>query len=130
MTTFSKVVENLGGDFPTGAFGRTYRIWRGVADFSSILTWDDLNFEAIRMMAGGGHSVERACRVLYVAESGYYTWRNRPPSARTVRHAWLTEAIIGIHTASRGTYGVVASPTSPSAHPTLARSRRRTGGCG
>ena len=56
-------------------------------------------------MAGEGHSVERAFRVLHVAESGYYVWRERPPSARTVRHAWLTEAIIGIHAASRGTYG-------------------------
>ncbi|MFG2739194.1 cupin domain-containing protein [Streptomyces chartreusis] len=43
MTAFSKVVERLGGDFPTGAFGRTYRIWRDVADFSSVLTWRDLN---------------------------------------------------------------------------------------
>lgn len=57
-------------------------------------------------MAGEGHSVQRACRVLAVAESGYYAWRQRPPSARTVRHAWLTEAIIGIHAASRGTYGI------------------------
>ncbi|MCG0285244.1 IS3 family transposase [Streptomyces sp. PSAA01] len=56
-------------------------------------------------MAGEGHSVERACRVLHVAESGYYAWRERAPSARTVRHAWLTEAILGIHAASRGTYG-------------------------
>jgi hypothetical protein len=43
VTAFSKVVERLGGDFPTGAFGRTYRIWRDVADFSSVLTWRDLN---------------------------------------------------------------------------------------
>ncbi|MGP4091620.1 cupin domain-containing protein [Streptomyces sp. KR55] len=43
MTAFSQVVERLGGDFPAGAFGRTYRIWRSVADFSSVLTWDDLN---------------------------------------------------------------------------------------
>ncbi|MBT2418593.1 cupin-like domain-containing protein [Streptomyces sp. ISL-22] len=43
MTAFSQVVERLGGDFPTEAFGRTYRIWRGVGNFSSILTWDDLN---------------------------------------------------------------------------------------
>ncbi|MGV4986637.1 cupin domain-containing protein [Streptomyces sp. NRAIS4] len=43
MTAFSKVVECLGGDFPTEAFGRTYRIWCSVADFSSVLTWDDLN---------------------------------------------------------------------------------------
>ncbi|MEU6476130.1 cupin domain-containing protein [Streptomyces sp. NPDC047017] len=43
MTAFSQVVERLGGDFPTGAFGRTYRIWRSVADFPSVLTWGDLN---------------------------------------------------------------------------------------
>ena len=43
MTAFPKVVECLGGDFPTGVFGRTYRIWRSVADFSTVLTWDDLN---------------------------------------------------------------------------------------
>jgi putative transposase len=43
--------------------------------------------------------------VLYVAESGYYAWRDRPSSNRLVEHAWLTEAIVGIHTASRGTYG-------------------------
>ncbi|MDQ0595692.1 hypothetical protein QF037_000037 [Streptomyces canus] len=49
--------------------------------------------------------VQLACRVLHVAESGYYAWRNRPPSNRLVKHAWLTEAIVGIHAASRGTYG-------------------------
>lgn len=46
-----------------------------------------------------------ACRLLSVAESGYYAWRRRPPSAREVRHAWLTEQIQAVHTASRGTYG-------------------------
>lgn len=49
--------------------------------------------------------MQLACRVLHVAESGYYVWHNRPPSNRLVKHAWLTEAIAGIHTASRGTYG-------------------------
>ncbi|MBC7270292.1 MAG: transposase [Streptomyces sp.] len=49
--------------------------------------------------------VQLACRVLHVAESGYHAWRDRPPSNRLVRHAWLTEAIVGIRTASRGTYG-------------------------
>lgn len=38
-------------------------------------------------MAGEGRSVQRACRALHVAESGYYAWRDWPPSARTVRHA-------------------------------------------
>ncbi|MEU9481748.1 hypothetical protein [Streptomyces sp. NPDC048191] len=49
--------------------------------------------------------MQLACRVLHVAEPGYYAWRDRPPSNRLVKHAWLTEAIVGIHTASRGTYG-------------------------
>lgn len=49
--------------------------------------------------------VQLACRVLHVAESGYYAWRDRPPSNRLVKHARLTEAIVGIHTASRGIYG-------------------------
>ncbi|WEH13078.1 IS3 family transposase [Streptomyces sp. VNUA24] len=49
--------------------------------------------------------VQLACRVLHVTESGYYDWRDRPPSNRLVKHPWLTEAIVGIHTASRGTYG-------------------------
>ncbi|MFE2992896.1 hypothetical protein [Streptomyces sp. NPDC059262] len=44
-----------------------------------------------------------ACRVLRVAESGYYAWWGRPPSNRLVKHASLTGCIVGIHTASRGT---------------------------
>ncbi|QDN54624.1 MULTISPECIES: IS3 family transposase [unclassified Streptomyces] len=49
--------------------------------------------------------VQPACRVLHVTESGHSAWRDRPPSNRLVKHAWLTEAIVGMHTASRGTYG-------------------------
>ncbi|MGC5567888.1 hypothetical protein ACPYPG_34300 [Streptomyces sp. FR-108] len=56
-------------------------------------------------MAGEHLPVQLACRVLHVAESGYYAWHNRPPSNRLVKHARLTEAIVGIHAASRGTYG-------------------------
>ena len=37
--------------------------------------------------------MQTACRLLSVAESGYYEWGSRPPSARTVRLAWLTEQI-------------------------------------
>ncbi|WP_189317232.1 IS3 family transposase [Streptomyces brasiliensis] len=46
-----------------------------------------------------------ATRVLGVTESGYFTWRSRRPSARSVRHAWLTQLITMIHTASGATYG-------------------------
>ncbi|WP_428964754.1 IS3 family transposase [Micromonospora fluostatini] len=31
--------------------------------------------------------------------------RNRPPSQRALRHAWLTEQIRAVHLASRGTFG-------------------------
>jgi len=56
-------------------------------------------------MAVEGLSVQVACRVLGVSESGYYAWRERAPSARAVRHAWLTDRIRQVHQASRGTYG-------------------------
>ncbi|GAA1840903.1 hypothetical protein GCM10009836_20300 [Pseudonocardia ailaonensis] len=56
-------------------------------------------------MASEGLPVQHACRVLGVAESGFYEWRSRPASPRALRHAWLTEQIQAIHTASFGTYG-------------------------
>ena len=37
--------------------------------------------------------------------SGFYAWRDRPPSPRAVRHAWLTDVIREVHVASYGTYG-------------------------
>ena len=45
------------------------------------------------------------CRSLGVSTSGYYAWRKRPPSARTVADAGLTTTIRQIHVTSRGTYG-------------------------
>jgi transposase InsO family protein len=50
-------------------------------------------------------SIQIACRVLGVSESGYYAWRKRPLSARAVRDAWLTDRIRAVHAASRATYG-------------------------
>ena len=52
-----------------------------------------------------GLPTQVACRVLGVSESGFYAWRSRPPSARSIRHAWLTDVICHIHEQSRGTYG-------------------------
>jgi hypothetical protein len=57
------------------------------------------------VIAAEGLPVQLATRVLGVSESGYYEWRGRAPSARAVRHAWLTEQIQAVHLASRGTYG-------------------------
>lgn len=56
-------------------------------------------------MAKEGLPVQTSCRVLEVSESGFYEWRNRPPSERSLRHAWLTQLITEVHTASHGTYG-------------------------
>ena len=52
-----------------------------------------------------GCSVQVACRVLAVSESGFYVQRQRPPSARAIRHAALTDLIARVHADSRGTYG-------------------------
>lgn len=62
-------------------------------------------YAAIATMAAEGLPVEVCCRVLEVSVSGYYAWRSRPPSPRSVRHAWLTEQIRQVHTASKGIYG-------------------------
>lgn len=51
------------------------------------------------------YPVSLICRVLGVARSGYYAWRTRGISARTVADAEIIERIRGIHKESRGTYG-------------------------
>ena len=45
------------------------------------------------------------CRVLKVSKSGFYGWRDRPPSARARADAMLSEKIARIHADSRETYG-------------------------
>ncbi|GAB3890247.1 hypothetical protein GCM10029964_061450 [Kibdelosporangium lantanae] len=57
------------------------------------------------MIASEGGSVQLACRVLDVSASGYYDWRGRAPSARSVRQAWLTDLIREIHVESFQVYG-------------------------
>ena len=56
-------------------------------------------------MAAEDLPVQAACRILGASEAGYYAWRNRPPSPRAIRHAWLTDVIAGVHRDSRQTYG-------------------------
>jgi putative transposase len=64
-----------------------------------------VRYAAIATMAAEGFPIQVACRVVSVAESGFYAWRGRVPSARAVRHAWLTDMIRQVHTASNGVYG-------------------------
>jgi putative transposase len=56
-------------------------------------------------MVAESHSIQASCGVLHVAESTFYAARSRVPSNRSIRHAWLTEMIVQVHAASRGTYG-------------------------
>jgi putative transposase len=53
----------------------------------------------------GEHAVSQMCRVLKVSTSGYYEWRDRPPSAREQANERLLGAIRRVHAESRGTYG-------------------------
>jgi putative transposase len=65
-------------------------------------------------MAGEGLPAQLATRVLAGSESGYYAWRTRAPSARSIHHVGPTDQILKVHAASNGTYGarrVHAEPT-------------------
>jgi len=56
-------------------------------------------------MATDGLPVEKACRVLGVSVSGYYSWLDRSPSARAIRPVRLPELIAKIHANSKTAYG-------------------------
>ena len=43
--------------------------------------------------------------VLDVTTAGFYKWRTRPLSPRSIRRVWLADVIREVHTASRGIYG-------------------------
>jgi putative transposase len=57
--------------------------------------------------------IQFMCRMLGVSRSGYYDWRDRPPSGRSPQDATLTGKIREIHLRSRETYG------SPRVHAEL-----------
>ena len=59
-----------------------------------------------------GYPVEVVCRVIGVSVSGYYCWRRRPPSARSVRHAMLLEVIARSTTLRGGAAGRAACTLS------------------
>lgn len=59
------------------------------------------------------------CRMLGVSRSGYYAWKDRPPSKRSCEEVALTAKIHEIHRRSRQTYG------SPRVHAELRALGRR-----
>jgi putative transposase len=50
-------------------------------------------------------TVKRMCQLLKVSRSGYYSWRDRAPSSRRIRHQALAAAVRAAHARSRGVYG-------------------------
>jgi putative transposase len=62
-------------------------------------------FRLVAELHGDGVRVWQTCYAPGVSPSGYYEWKTRAPSARPVRHAWLTDLTGQVHEASYGTYG-------------------------
>ena len=65
--------------------------------------------------------VQAMCRVLGVSPSGYYAWRSRGPSARSVADAALASQVRATHARGRGTYG------APRVHAELRAQGTRVG---
>lgn len=63
-----------------------------------------MRYACIRRHAGA-FPIVLMCRVLEVARTGYYAWRQRPPSRRSQRDSELRVRIRAIHAQSRGRYG-------------------------
>jgi putative transposase len=61
------------------------------------------------------------CRLYGVSPAGFYAWRKRPPSERSIRDEALTEKIHRVHADSRQTYG------SPRVHVALCREGEAVG---
>ena len=51
-------------------------------------------------------AVHTMCRVLNVSASGYYAWRDRPPSKLAMDSAVMVERIRKVHAESDATYGM------------------------
>ncbi len=62
-------------------------------------------YRLVAELHADGVRVRQACYALGVSTSGYYEQKTRAPSARPVRHAWLTDLIGQVHDASYGTDG-------------------------
>lgn len=53
----------------------------------------------------GLYEVKRLCRLVEMSRSSFYAWRSRPPCARVIRDAYLSDTIRTIYARSRRTYG-------------------------
>ena len=59
----------------------------------------------VQVEKAAGHNVSRACELLEVSRSAYYSQRDTTPSEREVEKVELAAAIVRLHEASKGVYG-------------------------
>ncbi|HTW10659.1 MAG TPA: IS3 family transposase [Acidimicrobiales bacterium] len=83
-----------------------------------------VRFRVARALIDEGVSVHLSTKVAGVSQSGFFAWRNREPSPRSLRHAELTELIRSVYRESQCTYGArrVHSELCSSAGIAIARS--------
>jgi hypothetical protein len=70
------------------------------------------------------YPIKTMCRVLEVAESGYYAWRQRAPSQRSQENTVLGEQIARLYQSNRQVYG------SPRIHAALRARSASSAGAG
>src|SRR5215217_5773216 len=92
---------------------------------------------AHRSKEKASYPISLLCMVLGVSRSGYYDWKDRPPSKRARENVALTHLIADIHQRSRRTYGyprvhselralgVLCSRKRFARHPAALRLKRR-----
>lgn len=67
-----------------------------------------------------------SCQTLQVSPSGYYTWRDHPPSLRAQRTARIQQAVRRVHAESHGNYGSVKVTHALQQRDDLERACRNT----
>lgn len=69
------------------------------------------------------YPVALMCATLDVSRAGYYAWRQRPPSGRTLANTTLRQAIEMAYEAGRGTYGYRRVHATVNRHIPCSRNR-------
>jgi transposase-like protein len=83
-----------------------------------------VRFRVAQALIDDGVLVHLSTRAAGVSQSGFFAWRKRSPSTRSVRHAELTELIRRVYSESHCTYGArrVHSELTASSGIAVARS--------
>ena len=111
---------------------------KALRPFSPRRTGSGEAIRAHRSKEKASYPISLLCKVLGVSRSGYYDWKDRPPSKRATENVALTHLIAGIHQRSRRTYGhprvhsselralgVLCSRKRFARHPAALRLKRR-----